>query len=194
MYECIGYEDQFAHGEWQGWGWKASQGEMAWCRVFERFSNVSELLPVSLTKQRAAERNGVAPWRTQKKAPFQKKKYQSSPIDPTGYFERAPQKALKVFCFPRVFQLTFRYIAHINTYHTMSLLYFQFISSVFSIDVFEPLRESFRVKGIRVSGYPRAGSSAGASPPISSSLTPHCPHCFHWVEFRICHERFYTWW
>lgn len=151
MYECIGYEDQFAHGEWQGWGWKASQGEMAWCRVFERFSNVSELLPVSLTKQRAAERNGVAPWRTQKQAPFQKKQIPFESNRSHRLLWKGSTKSFESFCFPRVFQLTFRYITHINTYHTMSLLYFQFISSVFSIDVFEPLRESFRVKGIRVS-------------------------------------------
>lgn len=186
MYECIGYEDQFAHGEWQGWGWKASQGEMAWCRVFERFSNVSELLPVSLTKQRAAERNGVAPWRTQKKAPFQQKQIPIESNRSHRLLWKGSTKSFESFCFPRVFQLTFRYITHINTYHTMSLVYFQFISSVFSIDVFEPLRESFQNLG-----YPLAGPSARASPPISSSLTPHCSH---WVEFRICHERFYKWW
>lgn len=118
MYECIGYEDQFAHGEWQGWGWKASQGEMAWCRVFERFSNVSELLPVSLTKQRAAERNGVAPWRTQKKSTVSKKtntnRVQSIPPVTLKGLHKKLWKFLFSTCLPTHIQIhhTYQYISH----------------------------------------------------------------------------------
>ena len=148
-------------------------------RTSFRTSEFESRLPVSLTKQRAAERNGVAPWRTQKKAPFQKTKYQSiPPVQPVPL--RGSTKSFESLCFQRVFQLKFRYITHIThiAHSDTSNSFPVFFPSMF----FELLRESFQNLG-----YPLAGSSTGASPPISSSLTPSV-HPFplgHWVDFLV---------